>query len=191
VPLSRTFTINPKGQIQKASTAVQSSTWSSLSAINELVHEMFPALAAALRAVRHSSHRALTHTHSSTFFDTMELAASMGVVQQEAAAAVLEQLRRGSSSGAGGPAGFASAESSEGSTAAAEEAAAGGTPTAGAAAMAAEAAAAQDLVPARDEYNDMSWWRPSLAVNIEDKEELALLRTTSASSKPQPQQAAS
>ncbi len=44
VPLSRIFTINPKGQIQKASSAVQSSTWSSLSAINDLVDEMFPPL---------------------------------------------------------------------------------------------------------------------------------------------------
>ncbi len=42
VPLSRIFTINPKGQLQKASTAVQSSTWSSLSAVNELCDEVFP-----------------------------------------------------------------------------------------------------------------------------------------------------
>jgi hypothetical protein len=42
VPLSRTFIINPKGQLVKASSTVQSSTWSSLSAINELVEEVFP-----------------------------------------------------------------------------------------------------------------------------------------------------
>jgi hypothetical protein len=44
VPLSRIFIINPKGEIKKASSTVQSSTWSSLRAINELVHQVFPPL---------------------------------------------------------------------------------------------------------------------------------------------------
>jgi phosphatidate phosphatase LPIN len=44
VPPARTFIINPKGQISKGSSAVQSSTWSSLSAINQLVDEVFPAV---------------------------------------------------------------------------------------------------------------------------------------------------
>jgi hypothetical protein len=46
VPLSRIFIINPKGEIKKASSQVQSSTWSSLRAINELVHQVFPPLRA-------------------------------------------------------------------------------------------------------------------------------------------------
>jgi hypothetical protein len=49
VPQGRTFIINPKGHIQKAGSTVQSSTWSSLSAINELVDAMFPALEASCR----------------------------------------------------------------------------------------------------------------------------------------------
>lgn len=44
VPPSRTFIINPKGQICKGSSVLQSSTWSSLSAINALVDEVFPAV---------------------------------------------------------------------------------------------------------------------------------------------------
>lgn len=42
VPLGRIFVINPKGEIRKASSAIQSSTWSSLAAINSLVYEVFP-----------------------------------------------------------------------------------------------------------------------------------------------------
>ena len=47
--MGRTFIINPKGHIQKAGSTVQSSTWSSLNAINELVDAMFPALEAGCR----------------------------------------------------------------------------------------------------------------------------------------------
>lgn len=44
VPPGRTFIINPKGQICKGSSVLQSSSWSSLSAINTLVDEVFPAV---------------------------------------------------------------------------------------------------------------------------------------------------
>lgn len=44
VPAGRVFIINPKGQICKGSAVLQSSTWSSLSAINQLVDEVFPAV---------------------------------------------------------------------------------------------------------------------------------------------------
>lgn len=44
VPLHRIFTINPRGEIRKASLALPSSTWASLQAINQLVHEVFPPL---------------------------------------------------------------------------------------------------------------------------------------------------
>lgn len=164
MPLSRTFTINPKGQIQKASTAVQSSTWSSLSAINDLVDEMFPPLAAALHDVAGRVSRSLHATCSSTYFDTLELATSLGVVQQDTVAAALEEHRRrrgsitggsftggsftgGSFTGAGPglgtgvgvtpavAAGVGGEASSEGS---AEQQPAAGSPTAGAAAGASD-----------------------------------------------------
>ena len=44
VPLSRIFIINPKGELRRASSTMQSSTWSSLSAINDLVHQVFAPL---------------------------------------------------------------------------------------------------------------------------------------------------
>ena len=50
VPPGRTFIINPKGQISKGTSGVQSSTWSSLSAINTLVDEVFPAVQVGARA---------------------------------------------------------------------------------------------------------------------------------------------
>jgi hypothetical protein len=197
VPLARTFTINPKGQIQKASTAVQSSTWSSLSAINELVDEMFPALAEASAAASaallqaalgSSANRTLQHMGSSSiYYDTLELAASMGVVQQDAVAAVMEEAaRRRSSSmtgqaGAGLQAGLGASAAADAAAAAAAAAgaAAGGseqgtpasTPSAAtAAALAAVAAAADELVPAREEFNDLHFWRTSFrAVDITDE----------------------
>jgi phosphatidate phosphatase PAH1 len=52
VPTGRTFIINPKGQICKGSAVLQSSTWSSLSAINSLVDEMFPAVQVGRRVSR-------------------------------------------------------------------------------------------------------------------------------------------
>lgn len=76
VPLNCTFTIKPKGQIRKASTAVQSSTWSSLSAINDLVDEMFPAL---LQPASSNISRGL-HSVYSSFQDTLEFAAPLGAV---------------------------------------------------------------------------------------------------------------
>ena len=44
MPLSRIFIINPKGELRRASSTMQSSTWSSLSAINDLVHQVFAPL---------------------------------------------------------------------------------------------------------------------------------------------------
>jgi hypothetical protein len=212
VPLSRTFTINPKGQIQKASTAVQSSTWSSLSAINDLVDEMFPAL---LQHNSSSINRALTHSTYTSFNETLELAASLGAIQQELVAAVFaEQQRRRSSSSGGGAAAAAKAAAAAAAVAAAAAeqggeangkgdsaaeqqqqqetaaaAAAAATPVSPLAAAAAAAAAADDAAalagaaagagalvlenvgPAREEYNDLHFWRPSFHVDI--GEELA------------------
>lgn len=194
VPLSRTFTINPKGQIQKASTAVQSSTWSSLSAINDLVDEMFPAL---LQHNSSSINRALTHSTYTSFTETLELAASLGAIQQELVAAVFaEQQRRRSSSSGGGAVGAAKAAAAaagksgdvagNGDSAAEQQETAGAaaTPVSPLAAAAAAAAAADDAAalaagagalmlenvgPAREEYNDLHFWRPSFHVDIEEE----------------------
>jgi hypothetical protein len=203
VPLSRTFTINPKGQIQKASTAVQSSTWSSLSAINDLVDEMFPAL------LQHTSSslncRGLHSTYTS-FTETLELAASLGAIQQDLVAAVFaeqaQQMRRRSSSSTGGAAGAkaAAAAAAAGSGAdtaggqcdsseqgSGQQEAATAVPVSPLAAAAAAAAAAADdaaalggpagagglllenVGPAREEYNDLHFWRPTFHVDIDDE----------------------
>jgi hypothetical protein len=197
VPLSRTFTINPKGQIQKASTAVQSSTWSSLSAINDLVDEMFPGL---LQHASSSINRGLQSVYSS-FHDTLEFAASLGAIQQDVVAAVLaaEQQRRRSSSstggGSGGGAGSNAAltvvaegdvqQQEAGRTGEPGLQSAANTPTA-VAAMAAAAVAddgaamggraggvegllLENVGPAREEYNDLHFWRPSLYVDIDEE----------------------
>lgn len=42
VPPARIFIINPKGELRKATLAIQSSTWNTLAAINDLVHDIFP-----------------------------------------------------------------------------------------------------------------------------------------------------
>ncbi|KAK9812760.1 hypothetical protein WJX72_003248 [[Myrmecia] bisecta] len=44
VPPSKIFIINPRGELRKASSTVATSTWASLTGINSLVDEMFPAL---------------------------------------------------------------------------------------------------------------------------------------------------
>lgn len=216
MPLSRTFTINPKGQIQKASTAVQSSTWSSLSAINDLVDEMFPAL------LQHTSSslncRGLHSTYTS-FTETLELAASLGAIQQDLVAAVFaeqaQQMRRRSSSSTGGAAaskaGAAAGAAAAGSGADAaggqrdsssgqQEASAAAPVSPLAAAAAAAAAAADDAAalggpagagglllenvgPAREEYNDLHFWRPTFHVDIDDE-----LAQVSVGQQQQPQQ---
>ena len=51
VPPGRIFTINPKGELRKASVLVQSSALSSLRSINELVGNIFPPLPAHVRRV--------------------------------------------------------------------------------------------------------------------------------------------
>lgn len=200
MPLSRTFTINPKGQIQKASTAVQSSTWSSLSAINDLVDEMFPGL---LQHASSSINRGMQSVYSS-FHDTLEFAASLGAIQQDVVAAVLaaEQQRRRSSSSTGGGSG-GGAGSNAALTAVAEgdvqqqqqqqagrtgepvSQSAANTPTAAAAMVTAAAAddgaalggraggveglLLENVGPAREEYNDLHYWRPALYVDIDEE----------------------
>lgn len=201
MPLSRTFTINPKGQIQKASTAVQSSTWSSLSAINDLVDEMFPAL---LQHTASSISRGLHSTYTS-FTETLELAASLGAIGQELVAAVFaEQQRRRSSStggsndgavktaaaagvGAGGngdgqPDNSGQKQQQENDNDAAVAAPMSPLAAAAAAAAAADDAAAlgggqtgagalmlENVGPAREEYNDLHFWRPSMYIDIGDE----------------------
>lgn len=198
MPLSRTFTINPKGQIQKASTAVQSSTWSSLSAINDLVDEMFPGL---LQHASSSINRGMQSVYSS-FHDTLEFAASLGAIQQDVVAAVLaaEQQRRRSSSstggGSGGGAGSNTAltavakgdvqqQQQAGRTGEPVSQSAANTPTAAAAMVTAAAAddgaalggraggveglLLENVGPAREEYNDLHYWRPALYVDIDEE----------------------
>eukprot|EP00878_Enallax_costatus_P027700 GHUV01029845.1.p1 GENE.GHUV01029845.1~~GHUV01029845.1.p1 ORF type:complete len:237 (+),score=132.32 GHUV01029845.1:84-794(+) len=103
VPVSRTFTINPKGQIQKASTALQSSTWSSLSAINDLVDEIFPPLpAAALRNSGRALRQQQSSISSSFGRSDWELAAK-GIVGDDVLEAAIAEQQRRRSSGTGGP----------------------------------------------------------------------------------------
>lgn len=198
MPLSRTFTINPKGQIQKASTAVQSSTWSSLSAINDLVDEMFPGL---LQHASSSINRGMQSVYSS-FHDTLEFAASLGAIQQDVVAAVLaaEQQRRRSSSTGGGSGGGAGSNAAlaavaegdvqqqqqqAGRTGEPVSQSAANTPTAAAAMVTAAAAddgaalggraggveglLLENVGPAREEYNDLHYWRPALYVDIDEE----------------------
>jgi hypothetical protein len=210
VPLSRTFTINPKGQIQKASTAVQSSTWSSLSAINDLVDEMFPALQ-LLQHTGSSINRGLQSVYTS-FTETLELAAALGAIQGDTVAAAYAQAqrRRESSSSAGGAspdavaaAIAAAAAATDGSVAgtaskdadgqlqAQQQAALGSSPGNGLLAIAAAAAVAaaaadaggmsvkspragdalglENVGPAREEYNDLHFWRPTMYFDIGDE----------------------
>jgi len=182
VPLSRTFTINPKGQIQKASTAVQSSTWSSLSAINDLVDEMFPGL------LQHSSSslstRGLQSVYTS-FNDTLEFAAAIGAIEHEAAAALFaEQQRRRSSSSGGGAADGAKARTGGGAAdgSSSEQHLAGADGPAAAAdgdggdggglvggGVSGRLLTPENVGPAREEYNDLHFWRPSLSVDIQDQ----------------------
>ncbi|KAL3140747.1 hypothetical protein ABBQ32_005301 [Trebouxia sp. C0010 RCD-2024] len=44
VPASKCFIINPKGELRKASSAVATSTWGSLTSVNTIVQAMFPPL---------------------------------------------------------------------------------------------------------------------------------------------------
>jgi hypothetical protein len=213
VPLSRTFTINPKGQIQKASTAVQSSTWSSLSAINDLVDEMFPALL-QLQHTSSSVKRGLQSAYTS-FTETLELAAALGAIQGDSVAAAYAQAQRrressSSASGAsadavaaataaafgsdGGVVGATGSKEADGQvTAQQQQAALGSSPgngllaVAAPAAVAAAAAAAADaggmsvksphaadalglenVGPAREEYNDLHFRRPTMYFDIGD-----------------------
>ncbi|KAK9822450.1 hypothetical protein WJX81_001736 [Elliptochloris bilobata] len=50
IPAAKIFIINPRGELRKASSAVTTSSWSTLVAVNALVHEMFPPVAAVLPA---------------------------------------------------------------------------------------------------------------------------------------------
>eukprot|EP00884_Botryococcus_braunii_P022894 jgi/Botrbrau1/9289/Bobra.0111s0014.1 len=44
IPASKIFIINPRGELRKASSSVDTSTWSTLKGINDLVHQVFPPL---------------------------------------------------------------------------------------------------------------------------------------------------
>jgi hypothetical protein len=216
VPLARTFTINPKGHIQKACSAVQSSTWSSLSAINELVHELFPPLPAA--AVRMAALAARMVAHGSDpdiapgeavsggsgrLEEALQYAALAGIVCEDttrAAAAAAADQRRRSSCGGGGTA--SSSKLATGGSVGAATMVVDATGTRHAAAAPVDEALVSEsgvtvvkgsdvtgmqlelVGPAREEFADLQYWRPSLELDI-SAELLAL-----AQSQPRPAQAA-
>jgi hypothetical protein len=222
VPLGRTFTINPKGQILKAATAVQSSTWSSLSAINDLVDEIFPALPAACTSG--DSSRGLSTAFSSwkKVEDISSYAAAAGLLDEETLAAAVEQAKRKSSFTGGNDAAARVAAEHDGAVEHAatkaleqqqllDDATEAGLLSSNAVCEAASPVArstsdlmpgssgnsfiartaaarnagrggsfsrpplpVDDAVPSREEYNDLHFWKPALAVDIQH--ELLLLQ---------------
>jgi len=75
VPESRIFTINPRGSIARASSAVESSTWASLYSNSELVDEVFPPIQdSGLQREEYSDHNHWKLPVSAWCFDDPELA---------------------------------------------------------------------------------------------------------------------